>query len=128
MYSLVALSDPGSIHFRSVSPRLEKDDALKCSFDNFPWTLRYLVIMEKFHNFILIILLKQLCAVQNKSIYLLNFVLQNMYTIEVEKWDNTTLVSNLGETRLKKYEKKKSKILSSVTYLLTKKNCLHLHQ
>ena len=38
--------------FRSVSPRLEDNDTLKCHSDHFAQTLRYLVIMEKCQNYI----------------------------------------------------------------------------
>ena len=38
--------------FRSVSPRLEDNNALKCHFDNFGYTMKYLVIMGNCQNYI----------------------------------------------------------------------------
>ena len=44
-------TDLGQI-FRTFSPRLENNDTLKCSYDSFAHTLRYLVIGENCQNYI----------------------------------------------------------------------------
>ena len=36
---------------RTFNPRLENNNTLKCSSDNFAWTLRYVVIMENCGNY-----------------------------------------------------------------------------